>query len=145
MKLPSPWNTNWKYIFLMCFIFLVKSVSLSFDYVLGICDFSYTFYYSNLIAQSIQALTLPEKFIISSTMNISVTISYLPWSLDRIWYIFQKLKFRFYCYCYWFSLYCYCKTKNINRKYRQKSIYNTIYSIFYCSSATSSVRNLGNM
>ena len=136
MKLPSPLNTNWKYIFLMYFIFLVKSVSLSFDYVLGICDFSYTFYYSNLIAQSIQALTLPEKFIISSTMNISVTISYLPWSLDRIWYIFQKLKFRFYCYC---------KTKNINRKYRQKSIYNTIYSIFYCSSATSSVRNLGNM
>ena len=145
MKLHSPLNTNWKYIFLMYFIFLMKGVSLSLHYVLDICDFSYTFYYSSLTAESIQALTLPEKFIISSTMNISVIISYLPWTLDRIWYIFQKLKFRFYCYCYWFSLYCYCKTKNINRKYRQKSIYNTINSIFYCSSATSSVRNLANV
>ena len=145
MKLHSPLNTNWKYIFWMYFIFLMKGVSLSLHYVLDICDFSYTFYYSSFTAESIQALTLPEKFIISSTMNISVIISYLPWTLDRIWYIFQKLKFRFYCYCYWFSLYCYCKTKNINRKYRQKSIYNTIYSIFYCSSATSSVRNLANV
>lgn len=56
----------------------MKGVSLSLHYVLDICDFSYTFYYSSLTAESIQALTLPEKFIISSTMNISVIISYLP-------------------------------------------------------------------
>ena len=83
---------------------------------------------------SITELNLAEKTYSSSTRYMSVTISYLPWTLVG----FHWVNCQFY-----FCLYCYFKTKTIIRIYWHKNI-DISTNTFYYYSATNSTPNCTN-
>ena len=48
---------------------------------------------SKEIAGWVTVLNLPEKYIIPTSKNISIIVSYSLWTLGRIGFIFHKLNF----------------------------------------------------